>query len=144
MSNLALDREPEFEPAHGEEVAAMQELRPVPRISIQAFCETDSVAKPMERAMADRRLARAHMRVERGGVSSAVEYYHSNPTPNLIIVETSAEPRSILAELSGLAEVCDPTTKVVVVGHYNDVTRYRELTRAGISEYMFAQHSKRC
>ena len=71
MSNLALDREPEFEPAHGEEVAAMQELRPVPRISIQAFCETDSVAKPMERAMADRRLARAHMRVERGGVSSA-------------------------------------------------------------------------
>lgn len=138
MSNLALDREQEFEPAQDGEVAAMQELRPVPRISIQAFCETDSVAKPMERAMADRRLARAHMRVERGGVSSAVEYYHSNPTPNLIIVETSAEPRSILAELSGLAEVCDPTTKVVVVGHYNDVTLYRELTRAGISEYMVA------
>lgn len=138
MSNLALDREPEFDPANDAEVAAMQELRPVPRISIQAFCETDSVAKPMERAMADRRLARAHMRVERGGVLSAVEYYHSNPTPNLIIVETSAEPRSIMSELSGLAEVCDPTTKVVVVGHYNDVTLYRELTRAGISEYMVA------
>lgn len=138
MSNLALDREPEFEPAQEAEMAAMQELRPVPRISIQAFCETDSVAKPMERAMSDRRLARAHMRVERGGVSSAVEYYHSNPTPNLIIVETSAEPRSILSELSGLAEVCDPTTKVVVIGHYNDVTLYRELTRAGISEYMVA------
>lgn len=138
MSNLALDREPEFEPANEAEVASMQELRPVPRISIQAFCETDSVAKPMERAMADRRLARAHMRVERGGVSSAIEYYHSNPTPNLIIVETSAEPRAIMAELSGLAEVCDPTTKVVVIGHYNDVTLYRELTRAGISEYMVA------
>jgi pilus assembly protein CpaE len=138
MSNLALDREREFDPANEAEVAAMQELRPVPRISIQAFCETDSVAKPMERAMADRRLARAHMRVERGGVLSAVEYYHSNPTPNLIIVETSAEPRAIMSELSGLAEVCDPTTKVVVVGHYNDVTLYRELTRAGISEYMVA------
>ncbi len=138
MSNLALDREPEFEPASDSEIAAMQELRPVPRISIQAFCETDSVSKPMERVMADRRLARAHMRVERGGVASAVEYYHSNPTPNLIIIETSAEPRMIMSELSGLAEVCDPTTKVVVVGHYNDVTLYRDLIRAGISEYMVA------
>lgn len=138
MSNLALDREMEFEPAGDSEIAAMQELRPVPRISIQAFCESDSVAKPMERVMADRRLARAHMRVERGGVSSAVEYYQTNPTPNLIIVETSAEPRMIMPELSGLAEVCDPTTKVVVIGHYNDVTLYRDLIRAGISEYMVA------
>ncbi|MGB8817484.1 MAG: CpaE family protein [Rhizobiaceae bacterium] len=138
MSNLALDHAPEFEPANETEIAAMQELRPVPRISIQAFCETDSVAKPMERVMADRRLARAHMRVERGGVSTAVEYYHSNPTPNLIILESSAEPRAIMAELSGLAEVCDPTTKVVVIGHYNDVTLYREMIRAGISEYMVA------
>ena len=138
MNNLALDHDPEFEPASDHEIAAMQELRPVPRISIQAFCETDSIAKPMERAMADRRLARAHMRVERGGVVSAVEYYHSNPTPNLIIVETSAEPQAIMADLSGLAEVCDPTTKVVVVGHYNDVQLYRDLIRAGISEYMVA------
>ena len=138
MNNLALDHDPEFEPASDHEIAAMQELRPVPRISIQAFCETDSIAKPMERAMADRRLARAHMRVERGGVVSAVEYYHSTPTPNLIIVETSAEPQAIMADLSGLAEVCDPTTKVVVVGHYNDVQLYRDLIRAGISEYMVA------
>lgn len=138
MSNLALDRELEFEPAAENEIAAMQELRPVPRISIQAFCETDSVSKPMERVMADRRLARAHMRVERGGVTTAVEYYQTNPTPNLIIVESSAEPRMIMPELSGLAEVCDPTTKVVVIGHYNDVTLYRDLIRAGISEYMVA------
>ncbi len=138
MNNLALDREPEFEPASEHEIAAIQEMRPVPRISIQAFCETDSVSKPMERVMSDRRLARAHMRVERGGVSTAIEYYHSNPTPNLIVVETSAEPRSIMSELSGLAEVCDPTTKVVVIGHYNDVTLYRDLIRAGISEYMVA------
>lgn len=138
MSNLALERETEFEPASEQEIAAMQELRPVPRISIQAFCESDSVSKPMERVMADRRLARAHMRVERGGIASAIEFYHANPTPNLIIVETSTEPRSIMAELSGLAEVCDPTTKVVVIGHYNDVQLYRDLTRAGISEYMVA------
>ncbi len=138
MSNLAIDREQEFEPVDDREVAAMQELRPVPRISVHAFCETDVVAKPMERVMADRRMARTHMRVEHGGIAAAVEFYHSNPTPNLMILETSSEPNAILNELSGLAEVCDPTTKVVVIGHYNDVTLYRDLLRNGISEYMVA------
>ena len=78
------------------------------------------------------------MRVEQGGINAAAEFYQSNPTPNLVIVETSAEPGSIMAELTSLAEVCDPTTKVVVIGHYNDVTLYRDLIRAGVSEYMVA------
>ena len=37
-----------------------------------------------------------------------------------------------------LAEFCDPSTKVVVIGHYNDVWLYRELIRSGISEYVVA------
>jgi pilus assembly protein CpaE len=138
MSNLALDHTSEIEPADDTEIAAMQELRPVPRISIQAFCETASVMKPMERVLADRRLARAHMRVEQGGIIGAAEFYQSNPTPNLVIVETSAEPGAIMGELANLAEVCDPSTKVVVIGHYNDVTLYRDLIRAGVSEYLVA------
>ncbi len=138
MTNLALDQLPEFEPADESEVSALQELRPVPRISIQAFCETASVHKPMERVMTDRRMMRAHMRVEQGGLLSAAEFYSSNPTPNLVIVETSAEPRAIMGELSKLAEVCDPSSKVVVIGHYNDVTLYRDLIRAGVSEYVVA------
>ena len=138
MTNLALDQHPEFEPAEASEISALQELRPVPRISIQAFCETASVLKPMERVLSDRRLARAHMRVEQGGLLSAAEFYSSNPTPNLVIVETSVEAKSIMGELAKLAEVCDPSSKVVVIGHYNDVTLYRDLIRAGVSEYMVA------
>jgi pilus assembly protein CpaE len=138
MTNLALDQFPDIEPVGDSEMAALQELRPVPRISIQAFCETASVLKPMERVMADRRMARAHMRVEQGGLLTAAEFYSANPTPNLVIVETSAEPRAIMGELSKLAEVCDPSTKVVVIGHYNDVTLYRDLVRSGVSEYMVA------
>jgi pilus assembly protein CpaE len=138
MTSLALDQSPEFEPAEESEITALQELRPVPRISIQAFCETASVHKPMERVMADRRMLRAHMRVEQGGLLTAAEFYSSNPTPNLVIVETSAEPSAIMGELSRLAEVCDPSSKVVVIGHYNDVTLYRDLIRAGVSEYMVA------
>ena len=138
MSNLAIDQMPEFESASVGEIAEMNELRPVPRISIQAFCETEAIMKPLERAQSDRRLAKAHMRVEHGGIIAAAEFYQSNPTPNLVIVETSAEPGAIMAELSSLAEVCDPSTKVVVIGHYNDVTLYRDLIRAGVTEYMVA------
>ena len=49
MSNLAYDsNQDSAAPAHSD-AAAMQTLRPVPRISIQAFCETESVANPIER-----------------------------------------------------------------------------------------------
>ncbi len=44
----------------------------------------------------------------------------------------------ILAELDRLAESCDPGTKVVVIGHVNDVVLYRELLKRGVSEYLVA------
>lgn len=43
-----------------------------------------------------------------------------------------------MEELEGLASVCDPATKVVVVGGSNDIQLYRELIRNGISEYLMA------
>ena len=49
MTNLAYDS-PEDNEAATPEMAALQALRPVPRISIQAFCETEGVAQPIERA----------------------------------------------------------------------------------------------
>ena len=137
MTNLAYDS-----PADGEtatpEIEAQQALRPVPRISIQAFCETEGVAQPIERAGEDRRMAKAHLKVHMGGAATAIELYQSAPTPNLIILESRKEPRDMLQSLNELAEYCDPTTKVVVIGHYNDVGLYRELIRSGISEYVVA------
>lgn len=122
----------------GEQSPAMDAIRPVPRISIQAFCETDGVAKPIERASEDRRMAKAHVRVHMGGVRAATEHYAGAPTPNLVILESKAAPGELIGELDGLAEVCDPGSKVVVVGHYNDVALYRELIGRGISEYLVA------
>jgi pilus assembly protein CpaE len=138
MSNLAYDNEPDLQPSEDNEVSALQGLRPVPRISIQAFCVSDGVAKPIERMAADRRMAKTHMKVLMGGVDTALEFYQTAPTPNLIILESSAEPRGLVQQLEQLSSVCDPNTKVVVIGHYNDVTLYRDLIRAGVSEYMVA------
>ena len=139
MTNLAYDTDPENgEAARQQDVAAMNALRPIPRISIQAFCETESVANPIERAGEDRRMAKAHLKVHMGGVATALEFYQTAPTPNLIILESRREPRELIEALRQLAEHCDPNTKVVVIGHYNDVWLYRELIRSGISEYVVA------
>ena len=138
MSNLAYDATSEHEAARETEIAAMSELRPVPRISIQAFCETESIASPIERAASDRRMAKTHLKVHMGGIGTAIDFYQSAQTPNLIIVESREEPKQLIASLTQLAQVCDPSTKVIVVGHYNDVWLYRELIRFGISEYVVA------
>ncbi|PSM16824.1 CpaE family protein [Nitratireductor sp. StC3] len=139
MNNLAYDSEGELDEAVTDgEVAQLNALRPIPRISIQAFCETESVAKPIERAGDDRRMAKAHLTVHMGGLEAALEYYAAAPTPNLIVLESRDEPKEMLESLQRLADVCDPSTKVIIIGHYNDVWLYRELIRAGISEYVVA------
>ena len=138
MNNLAYDAIQLADEERDSDISALAELRPVPRISIQAFCETEGVAAPVERVAADRRMAKAHLKVHMGGIATAIEFYHQAQTPNLIIVESREEPKQLIAALTRLSEVCDPTSKVVVIGHYNDVGLYRELIRYGISEYIVA------
>jgi pilus assembly protein CpaE len=117
--------------------AAPQE-RPVPRISIHAFCEFPDTGAALQRAGADRRLSKAHLTVQLGGITAAVDFYHGQVTPNLLIVETRLSGQAALDELDRLAEVCDPATKVIVVGRTNDVELYRDLMRRGASEYLVA------
>ncbi len=133
-----------FEPEAGSDLAEhrapimLENVRPIPRISIQAFCENESVAIPIERAGNDRRMAKTHLKVSPGGIEAAIDFYQTASTPNLIIVESSSEPNVLLDELKRLSEVCDPGSKVLVVGHSNEVWLYRELLRRGVSEYIVA------
>lgn len=128
------------EPATKVDVAAgdLAEIRPVPRITIQAFCETDSVHQTLEMAINDRRMTRAHAVVNTGGIPSAVQQFQSSPTPNLIIIESRQTGAALMSELENLASVCDPDTKVIIIGHFNDILMYRELMANGISEYLVA------
>ncbi len=116
----------------------LEQVRPLPRISIHAFCETNAMQQLMERCGRDRRMAKVSLRINSGSIDAAANMFATVSTPNLIILETSTEPRSLLAELTPLAEVCDPSTKVILVGKHNDIGLYRELIRNGISEYMVA------
>ena len=113
-------------------------IAPVPRVTIQAFCEIASVAETIEAASSDRRMQKAHIKVQMGGAPAAVEAYRNAPTPNVILIEAEKDERAILGYLDTLAEFCDAGTKVIVIGHINDVVLYRELIRRGISEYLIA------
>jgi len=113
-------------------------MRAIPRVNIQAFCEDQDTAEVIEKAYADRRLAKAQLTLQMGGVQAAAAYYRNASTPNLIIIESLLDREEMLGDLDRLAEVCDPGTKVIAVGHINDVLLYRELLRRGVSEYIVA------
>ena len=139
MSTVDYEIKNTSELRHAEEAMRMGELenmRPLPRISVHAFCESEELQRVMERCANDRRMSKVSLRITSGGTAAAANMFSGAPTPNLIILETRANPASLLAELAPLAAVCDPSTKVVIVGYHNDIGLYRDLIRNGISEYI--------
>ena len=120
------------------ELPSDETIAPLPRITLQAFCETPAIAATMQAAVADRRMDKAHARVQMGGPAAAVEAFRSAPTPNIIVLEAVADPATLVSHLESLSESCDAGTKVVVIGHVNDVQLYRDLIRRGVSEYLIA------
>src|SRR5713226_7074029 len=124
------EEQPDVTPPHADDYIA-----PAPRVSVQAFCTSDATATAARGASEDRRLAKAHLSVHMGGIEAAIETYHKAPTPNVIILETE-RGHDILAGLDELATVCDPGTRVVVIGSASDVAPYRELVRRGVNDYV--------
>jgi len=92
---------------------------------------------------ADRRLTKSRTSAEPGGLKAAVAHYAENETPDLILAEVGDDPETTLREVDELAEVCDPGTKVIVVGKTNDVSFFRGLTRKGVSDYVVAPFTTR-
>ncbi len=123
------EEQPDTEPTANDYIS------PAPRVSVQAFCATAETGAAVRAAGEDRRLAKAHLTVKMGGLAAAIETYHTQPTPNVIILETEANS-DILAGLDELATVCDPGTRVVVIGCGSDVAPYRELVRRGVNDYV--------
>jgi pilus assembly protein CpaE len=113
-------------------------IAPAPRVSVQAFCETVETAASVQGAGEDRRLSKAHLKVQMGGIAAAIEAYKGAPTPNVIMIETENRGDEILNGLDTLSEVCDAGTRVVVIGRLNDVVLYRELVRRGVNDYLIA------
>ena len=53
--------------------ASDEHIAPAPRVSIQAFCETVETAAAVQAAGEDRRLDKAHLKIQMGGMAAAIE-----------------------------------------------------------------------
>jgi pilus assembly protein CpaE len=131
-----LEEPPAPPPASMVDLSGAGSEASAPRIAIHIFCVRPETAQAAEAATLDRRMERATALVRPGGLAGAVQHYQNQPTPSLVIVESNDPPEVLIGLLDQLAEVCDPGTKVIVIGMSNDIALYRELMKRGVSEYL--------
>jgi pilus assembly protein CpaE len=108
------------------------------RVAIHVFYDSEDVHAVSGSALADRRLAGAAGALYPGGLPAAVAAYQSRPTPSIVVVETKALGAPLFEDLGKLAEVCDPSTRVLMVGRVNDIGLYQDLISRGVSDYIVA------
>ena len=106
------------------------------RIPIGGFPLSQETQSAMEALTGDRLLFRCNFEIHPGGLNTAVSVLAERATPSLLIVEVDA-PRDVFFEhLEMLANVCDPTTKVILIGQHNDIDLFQELLKNGVSDYL--------
>lgn len=110
--------------------------KPLPQISIHAFCDRQETAGVINQTTHDWRMRRTNVKIYMGGLRAAIEYYSKESTPSLIMIETGMRGNELFTQLETLASVCDEGTKVVVIGAANDIRLYRQLMEKGVSDYI--------
>jgi pilus assembly protein CpaE len=73
--------------------------------------------------------------IMQGDIRTAAQHLKSHASPVLLLVEipSAAEAPALL---DALAEVCDPNTKVIIIGTVNEYSFYVWLTEIGIFSYL--------
>lgn len=105
------------------------------RINIGAYVLSDAVREAVNSLTEDRLFLRSTVSVFDGGMGGALEYLSTRSTPELLIVETKSHGDALFEELNGLADVCQPGTRVIIVGAENDINLFKTLIEQGISQY---------
>ncbi len=113
------------------------------RVSIDAFALTPETAEVLKAVRDDRAFAKSRVNVLPGGLAAAAGHYVDTPTPQVVIVEEEEDDAILMARLEQLAEVCEPGTRVVVIGTLNDIALYRRLLEQGVSDYLLRPVSAR-
>src|ERR1700744_3068178 len=121
---------------NSQSTTPIAQIDPVPRVSIQAFCESPEAASVIQAAIGDRRMSKAHVKQNMGGAAAAVEAYRNAPTPNVIVIEATSDRELLVEQLDELSQYCGAGTKVIIIGKVNDIVLYRQLIARGVSEYL--------
>jgi|APTNR8051073442_1049403.scaffolds.fasta_scaffold09915_3 pilus assembly protein CpaE len=68
-------------------------------------------------------------------LADAIAKLQKMPTPDRLAVDVTGSVDPI-ADLMGLADVCDEGTSVIVIGDINDIELYRSLIGLGVDDYL--------
>ncbi len=126
---------PGFQPPSPEPYGEGGEVA-LPNIAIQAFCERSETAGAIHEMSRDWRMKRTNLKIFMGGLPAALDFYHKESTPALILIESGMRGNELFAQLDQLASVCDAGTKLIMIGATNDIKLYRQLLEKGVSDYI--------
>jgi pilus assembly protein CpaE len=77
-----------------------------------------------------------HTHVQMGSLDDMIRILQQvERSPSRLVVDISGSTMAV-SELARLAEACEPSVKVIVVGDRNDVGLYRSLLQLGIHDYL--------
>jgi pilus assembly protein CpaE len=100
---------------------------------LAVVADTESAATLQDLADLDKSVA---MQVVRGTVRDAKKVLAKLPrSPRLLIIDISGVDLP-LSEIDDLAEVCEPSVRVIVIGENADIGLFRELMRIGVTDYL--------
>lgn len=102
--------------------------------SFVAFLHDDSSLQEVRSVLQTDVVTDIH--VDKGGVDAAIAWLvKQEKSPQRLMVDISASARA-LDDLARLADACDPSVLVYVVGDRNDVGLYRNLLIRGVQDYL--------
>lgn len=108
----------------------------LPPAAIDIFVNDTETLSAAHQLQHDWRFARVKVNVHQGSVESAIEFYQTNTSPNLVLVETTRTDDSFVTQLGSLSGACEEGTNAIIIGPVNDVDLYRRLTSMGVSDYL--------
>jgi pilus assembly protein CpaE len=106
---------------------------PAGRAPLLAFVADADTEKVLQECLSQ--LGLAHGPIMRGGIAKAIEALGLQRSPSILIVDISGVDLPV-SHVHDLAEVCEPGVTVIAIGNRNEVGLYRDLLRAGVTDYI--------
>jgi len=108
----------------------------LPEARIFVFSKDEDTLVSTSELKSDWRFARVDVNAVEGDVQTAIETFASQPSPNLLIIQTDDINDDFTNALGELSGHCDEGTSAIIIGPVNDVYLYRELIEMGVSDYL--------
>ena len=107
----------------------------LPKASIDIFVLTNKTSELKNSLEQDWRFGRIKVNIIKGSTDEAIALYETQPSADLVIVETKTIDQAFTDSLQKLGELCQQGTNAFVIGPENDIQLYRRLKDLGVSDY---------